>query len=577
MEKNPIESDSLPLLPDKLLLEMNQLMADKAYRIKDPFSFIRPDKTDKISREFVLYALNDYVGHLQKCIADTRKILPLQEKKPFYDVLRDEYPLVEKFVKIIFSIEIKQISQLLNEFQNNADGVTVRHLVPFVRLVLGPLVRVYYVGSSGISRLYKFLLQYVLFELNPGNDEELKKFAFEAVNEWYYVFNKIYVGLYPLLLRMCASSMLSMNELYYQNGSRVLAWLGLTPADVVILKEGDYQKLTLPEPLSEEEKIPVNESIVALPNEVKSGLDLLELMFPEAGWERLETLPDMCPYFLSIVQFQDAFIQLSPQNPLQQMLIMFWILEELFQGLRLIKFEPLPAVSLRDDTEDINVILEEWILYQETVFDKNFSADLKAYTHQIYTQPDFFKNPYGRKLLSNMYTILKHVFFPWFDIRMYGTTRAQKDERLPPFYTRVSRLKRLLVRYSLAIETAPPGSDQNPEGSVPGVANPWAPYKFDIANPVSRRVDALCGGKHSKAKTNATLIKYTLSILNVLDWWVNDKDSFAYRDTPEYLYRVISSGSSIPAFGVNAKKDIDQLFFNKLKAIGHPSASSPNP
>lgn len=236
-----------------------------------------------------------------------------------------------------------------------------------------------------------------------------------------------------------------------------------------------------------------------------------------------------------------------------------------FQGLRLIKFEALPPTSSKDDIEDIQSILEEWILYQELILDKNFSPELKAYTHQIYTQPNFHKAPYGRKLLSGMYTLIKNMFLPYFDVRMYGYAKLPKDDRLAPFYTRVSRLKRLLERYNEALGPWPPSLDNALDSSVPGVMNPWEPYKFDIANPLSRRLDALCGGKASKIRTNALLIHSTLMILNVLDWWINDDSSYAYHETPEYLYRTVEPGSSVPAFGVHARSDVEILFMKHLK------------
>jgi len=118
----------------------------------------------------------------------------------------------------------------------------------------------------------------------------------------------------------------------------------------------------------------------------------------------------------------------------------------------------------------------------------------------------------------------------------------------------------------------PPNPGNDPDASVPGVMNPWEQYKFDIANPVSRRLDAICGGKTSKIRTNAMLIHSTLMILNVLDWWINDRTSFAYQESPEYLYRVIEPGSSVPAFGVQARTDVETLFIRHLKENQFSSA-----
>jgi len=562
-----VEFGNLPVPSDKDLLAMNHLMADKAYQIKASFTFMRPDKTDKVSSEFVLYILNDYLGHLQSCAASTKKMMPTTDTSDFIRGLCSDYPLAGNFFSVVYSIDIKKLSSQLTLLQKNAHDVTVSQMVPFMQILLKPLVQVYYLGISGVSKLYKLLYQYISRDLKPGKSQELMVITTAAIEEWYYVFNRIYPGLYPLVLRMCSSSMMTMSQLYYANGSRVLAWLKLKPSDILIIKEGEEDKIFIS--MSEAKPEPPVVEVVQkkeLSPEVKKGLQNLEKLFPEAGWNDLENMPDMCPYFQSILQLQDAFIQLAPDNPLQLTLVLYGILEELFQGLRLIKFEALPTLSTFDDNEDINIILEQWILYQETIFDKTFSTDLKAYTHQIYTQPDYNKTPYGRKLLSNLYSLIKQYYLPWFDIRLYGIVKSQKDEKLPHFYVRVSRLKRLLTRYNDAIEAAPAGSEVNPDASVPGVLDPWEMYKFDVSNPVSRRLDALCGGKHSKYKTNALLIRYTLSILNVLDWWINDKESFAYRSTPEYLYRVVEPGSATPAFGINIRTDVDELFVSHLKA-----------
>ncbi len=561
---------SLPVPSEGDLEAMNQLMADKRYRIKASSGFLRADRTDRVLREFILYTLNDYLGHVQRCVAYTRKMLPLDDVAGFAGSLARAEPVAAGVVNLTASLDIRTLGSLLGKLQATQEDVTVRDLVPFVKLLFRTLIRVYYLGTHGVSRVYRAVHGHVVRELVPQDPEALREYTTSAIGEWQYLIEHVVPALYPLVLRMTSAKMLSFSQLFYANGSKVLAWLDVSPEEVYFLKDGDLAESPHSMESQQQNDVPDYDPEDDVSDEVKEGLAVLETLFPEAGWDRLETMPDLCPYFQGVLQFQDGFTQLAPENPLQQTLVLFWILEELFQGLRLIKFEPLPVLSAKDDVEDIDRILDEWILYQESVFDKTFSVELKAYTHQIYTQPDFYKTPYGRKLLSNMYTLIKTVFLPYFDIRMYGTTRGPKDDRLPPFYTRVARLKRLLVRYNEAIETGGAGKEQDPDSSVPGVVNPWSPYKFDIANPLSKRLDAICGGKTSRMRTNALLIRYTLSVLNVLDWWINDKQSYAYRETPDYLYRVIEPGSSIPAFGVKAKPDIDALFLKHLKARSSP-------
>jgi hypothetical protein len=559
-------SESLPQLSDKDLLAMNQLMADKKYRIKLPSNFLISDRSDKVNPDFILYTLNDYLGHIQKCVASTKKMLPFDDNSFFYEKLQQQDLLGYKIISIVKNVDLKNLSGMLIKLQRKPHEVTIQHLIPFVHQLFQFLIRIYYLGSPIVSKKYKSLYALIQRELVPLDPLGLKDHTTSAIEEWHYIFDSICSGLYPLVLRMCSAEMLGQHQLFYSKGSRVLAWLHVPPGDILIYNEKEAEKkapVTVLPP--KEEQIIEADTKEPLPLEVQEGLKVLELLFPEAGWEKLENMPDMCPYFQPIFQFNDGFTQLAPDNPLQLSLILLAILEELFQGLRLIKFVALQPQSQLDEIEDINKILEDWILYQEIVFNKNFCVDLKEYTHQIYTQPEYNKSPYGRMLLSNMYTLIKTSFLPYFDIRLYGTAKLQKDDRLPPFFLRVMRLKRLLERYHNSIKAASPVREADLSGSVPGIQNPWDMYKFDISNPVSRRLNAICGGKNSKIKTNALLIQYTLSILNVLDWWINDKYSYAYNNTPEYLYRVIEPGNPIPAFGVKSRTDAEAIFMKHLK------------
>jgi hypothetical protein len=560
-------NSGLPQIQDKELLAMNQLMADKQYRIKLPSNFLHYDRTDRVNPDFVLYTLNDFLGHVQNCVASTKKMLFCDTISDLKARLAVHDPQAGALVSVALSIDVRGLSQILSDLQKNAHEVSVADLVPFVRLLFRSLIRVYYLGAPWVAKKYRAVYSFVAKDISIAEPEGLKSYASSAIGEWLFLYSKVMPGLYPLVLRMCSPVLLSEQQLFYANGSRVLAWLQVLPGEVLIRREDSPETQPEPLPAVADVHAPVPEvsSIPELPSRVKPGLEILERLFPEAGWDRLETMPDFCPYFMSVLEFQDAFGQLAPENPLQQTMTLFVILEKLFQGLRLIKFEPLPALSARDDIEDINRILEDWILYQETVFDKVFSADLKAYTHQIYTQPEYYKTPYGRKLLSNMYSLIKNMFLPWFDIKMYGSVRTSKEDRMAPFFVRVSHLRRVLGRYHDSIRSAPVGSELNPEGSVPGVQNPWAPYKFDIANPVSVRLDTICGGKHSRIRTNALLIEYTLAVLEVLDWWINDKNSYAYLNSPEHLYRVIEPGSAVPAFGVKPRTDVEAIFSRHMK------------
>lgn len=561
----PAEGGILPAISDKELHEMNKIMTDRQYRIKAPGNPLRPDRTDKVNPEFVLYTLNDFLGHIQNCVASTRKMIPYTRESSFNSRFAASDRLTWRLLTLTAEVDLRVMSDQLRILQTQAHELSISQLIPFVKLLFQFLIRVYYLGPQNVARHYRHAYSWILRELVPSDPEALKNDTLTAIEEWQYAFSSIVPGLYPLVLRMCSPVVLPISNLFYANGSKVLAWLELTPADVLIQTEAvqDFSGDSDPQAPADEPEETEEEEY--LDDEVREGLELLELLFPEAGWSELETFPDFCPYFQPILPVTDAFIQLAPDNPLHQTLVLFWVLRDLFQGMRHIVFEPLPPESVFDESIDINEILEDWVLYQEAVFDKEFSNDLKSYTHQIYTQPDFNKTPYGRKLLSNLYTMIKTMFLPYFDIRMYGSSKLTKDDRLPPFYQRVKQLAHVLRRMCVEIDAILPGSEFNGNATVPGIMNPWEPYRYEIPNVISKRLEALYGGKNSKIRTNAFLIKKGYAIVSVLNWWINDRDSYAYRSSPEYLYRVVEPGSAVPAFGVNSRSDTDALFAKVLR------------
>ena len=105
--------------------------------------------------------------------------------------------------------------------------------------------------------------------------------------------------------------------------------------------------------------------------------------------------------------------------------------------------------------------------------------------------------------------------------------------------------------------------------AVTGMKNPWEHYSFDISNPVSKRLDVMLCAKRTDDKvtaTNANIIKYALCITAVLDWWVNDYQSPAYKTNPFNFYR-ISPEDGGPVFTVPLRTDQDKLFKLNLKRI----------
>ena len=96
--------------------------------------------------------------------------------------------------------------------------------------------------------------------------------------------------------------------------------------------------------------------------------------------------------------------------------------------------------------------------------------------------------------------------------------------------------------------------------------NPWDRYEFDIPNIVSKRMDVLLGAKKddkTTAATNSNLIKYTMCVIAVLDWWINNPDTPAYTTDSMRFYRMAPDGS--PEFSAEVRSDQNQLFADAIK------------
>ncbi|MDE6068692.1 MAG: hypothetical protein K2F89_07060, partial [Treponemataceae bacterium] len=68
------------------------------------------------------------------------------------------------------------------------------------------------------------------------------------------------------------------------------------------------------------------------------------------------------------------------------------------------------------------------------------------------------------------------------------------------------------------------------------------------------------------------VVKYISHIFAVLDWWVNDKTSPAYKADPNKIYRT-RPGTSEPAFSMEAREDQDKLFAAAIRAMVQKKAA----
>jgi hypothetical protein len=301
----------------------------------------------------------------------------------------------------------------------------------------------------------------------------------------------------------------------------------------------------------------------------EKGLKFLDILFPEAYWLDLGPAADLFPYFQPLYQFPDGFNLLSPENPVQVIIVLLRIIEDFFRGCRNVEFR-LPEDSERN-TEWFTQAMTDWMGYREVLFEKNYSTDLKDYVNNLYSKPDFQHSAIGKKLMFNLLWQTKSYFLPFFKVDQIAFEKPSREaSTLTPLHRRVRELRDVFEALSEMVDVT--AVNRGPVAEIP---NAWEKYKFDLDNVVSVRLDALLGAKkNSPIAVNANVVKHTASILAVLDWWINDETSPAHASNDFRLFRV-SPLDGRPMFSVPLLTNQSELFRQGLKKLAAQQAPAP--
>ena len=250
---------------------------------------------------------------------------------------------------------------------------------------------------------------------------------------------------------------------------------------------------------------------------------------------------------------------------MQVTVVLMRIVEDCFRGCRNIKFvEDAIDKSFSKDVEDsMSSVRDDWANYREIEFEKLYCEPLNDLVNQIYTQKDFEDSNFGKKLINRLLWQTYYSFLPNFKFQKILLETPQNESKLKSIYKRTDFARKYLTKIIAECD-----AQAKNHGVVNGISNPWEHYKFDIQNEVSKRLDVLLGAKNSGPNTNANnanLLKYTLCFISVLDWWINNPESPAYKISSNHIYRV-SDEDGKPQFSVPVRTDQNKLFVEAIQA-----------
>lgn len=575
-------NDGLPVIPQKEINLMDKLMMSEDYKIKPNygiFNFFRHFKkngTELLRHSYVAYDLKSHLDHYQLFITTVKSIIqisPDSYKKKIVNSPEAKF----KFLRTVGGWTMKNLKTMASDLQDHPDDVTVAMMRPLVKAIYIDLIKVYYIGENAIPRFFKEIYS-DLVKYPKADQQKIMNLSKQGITEWLYIYTQIIKGMYPLLMRMCAHKFEYFPGFFTIETANIFSFLGISKFDVILPERKEDIKAAQKK-AEEEQKQKEEEKRKNAPENqrgkrteiVDAGLKLLEKLFPDAGFSKLETLPDMYPYFQPIYQFRDGYNMLNPQNPMQITVTLLRITEDLFQGCRNIVFTEEDDGSGQKQKDKLSVALNEWSVYREQLFEKMYGDQLRDFVSQEYSQGDFKSSLFGKKMITNMLWQTKFNFLPHFQFEQLLLEKPQNDSKYIPLCHRTDFLRNTFSAMVKNIDAA-----VSTKGTVLGISNPWAKYEFDIPNAVSKRLDVLLGRKSAgeSPATNANLLRYAMCVVSVLDWWVNNPESPAYSSDPSKIYR-ISEKDGGPAFSAPLRTDQNKLFTESIKAAAATAVPSP--
>lgn len=558
----------LPALSSRDLKMIDRVMMSAEYDIKPNlglFNFLfrmSQKNRERVTKKFGEYTVKKHIEHMQAFISTIKTFIQLSPDI-YKSKIATEPDLKFKFLRTIGKWSMRDIKVLALDVENAADNLTVSMLIPFVRAVYHELITIYYIGEQQVPALIKEVYQDIT-NYPDADKAKMQMLARQGITEWIYIYNQVIKGMYPLLMRMCTSEYVEFPRFFTAQIANILHFVNHTKFDL-LLPEKNKKKAEENKKAQEETKKKQEEqdNVAGKKDElVNAGLKMLEQLFPRAGFSALEAHPDLYPYFQPLFEFEDGFNMLHPENPLQVTVVLIKIIEEFLQGCRNIDFNIKADEKLSALPDDFNLTLSEWASYHEDLFDKKYCDYFKNYVNSIYSQKDYARTQYGKETLNNFLWRTKYWFLPHYKFSAPILQKPSNDSRYKPLFSRTHYLRTIFTTLVQRI-------DQNAEGkkTVLGIMNPWDRYQFDLPNVISKRLDVLLGAKKTDDLTNATnanLIKYTLCMISVLDWWVNNPTSPAYSTGIENIYRISAKDGS-PEFSVPLRSDQNALFAENIK------------
>jgi len=552
------------------------------------------DPMDYVNPAFVLRRMNNYYKRIETLVTAVRTLLPRNNLKR-NERFRKTSPFSFAILDTIRYWNIEEISSELSRLQARPRRAKTIDFIDILKYIYKPL---YILEQLEIETHIKeaFTLLYKLLYIENPTEAQSKyqELIRTALFSYGIVRRDIRFQLYPLLMKLVSHCWLPYETFFKERENRLNALLQVSERNRISPQtenalseekagenaEGKEDAETTEAPAEAKTDGAENaggkdagsgsaqEEEQAKPREPESktlerGLATLEALFPNAGWNRLRTYPDLYPYFSDVFKVKKGVVLFSPTDPIQQAYFLARILEELFFGLRYTVFGAItgPDGGSERLDEPMSRIINQWQNIIEAGFEKEYLSRLNEYCQMLENAAESRTSNYAKRLMNDLHWVKRLYFFPYYHFDSIMPTPIQKNS-ITAMYPEVRSLRRYLTGVAAGIEQGNRQGGAEKLAPCDGISNPWDSYVFQVPNPVSTRLDMLLPPKR---RNNATLVFFSLAVTVVLDTLLNDENSWAYDTQNDFLFRSENGEGVRPLFGVDNKVDTDLLFKRALK------------
>jgi hypothetical protein len=451
---------------------------------------------DMVSREYVINADHQFAKGIDILVMAVRGLSTRSNKKILQGLRK--FPLYLNIIKTLREWPIESIHEALLELQKVPSNRNFTDFYPLIQLCMKTVYTLSPLSITGhilpaISKTFELGKTYTTKQ--PALERLRKHYAI-AREEAPIILEKLYTKFYPPLLKFLSPEFVTEEVFYGEYRDKILKMLSLTPEQLlypekttgIILEASTAEKeKTKGEPVELEDYFPE----FSLHPLAQKAVEILDVLFPGARWGELEKQPDFLAYYLPFLEFPRGTELLSPSDPLQPVLSLVAILQNMLHGFQNFRWGILDEYSTQGHLQqEFEKIVSQLHFFVEEVAGKHYLPLIQELCRQV--ERDGSIGPEARKKMGKILFIKRNFFLPNLMMPMVDNLKHFPINH-PPLSMIVKRALDLLSKVAVEVEQSLYQAKARPHQNIrpQSLLNPKNRWRFEIPSPVSNRLSVV--------------------------------------------------------------------------------------